>query len=215
MIIRNRDELTSHGDRQGRAMAFDILEGGLAAADPYVNTCKLIRVEGGKLLVGGNPQADVSGFGDEVIDLSEVENIYVIGAGKAVQRQAQALEDILGDRLTAGVITIKRGEEPCLKRIEVAEGAHPVPDESSIAGTRRIVEIARTATERDLVFAVFSDGASSLSLLLAPGIRLDDVRSLYKLLSSMAARPSSSALWPTSRKCTAGASCAWSIPRAP
>lgn len=181
MIIKNRDELISHGDRRGRAMALDILEAGLAAADPYVNTSKLICIEDGKLLVGGNSQADVSGYGDEAIDLAEVDNIYVIGAGKAVQRQAQALEDILGDRLTAGAITIKRGEEPCLRRIEVTEGAHPVPDENSIAGTRRIVEIARTANERDLVFAVFSDGASSLSPLLAPGITLDDVRSLYRL----------------------------------
>jgi hypothetical protein len=28
--------------------------------------------------------------------------MYVIGTGKSVQRQAKALEDILGDRLTAG-----------------------------------------------------------------------------------------------------------------
>ncbi len=181
MYIKNQEELTSHGYREGRSLALEILEGGLAAADPYENTRKLIRREGDKLLIGGYPERDVSGYGDEVIDLSEIENIYVVGAGKSVQRQAKALEDILGDRLTAGAITIKKGEEIILERIEVTEGAHPVPDEGSVAGTRKVVEIAKRAGEKDLVFTVYSDGASSLSPLPAEGVTLEDLHTLYKL----------------------------------
>lgn len=181
MLFSNRDALVSHGHRDGRAMALDILEAGLAAADPYANTRKLIRVEGNRLVVGGQPHMDVSGYGDEVVDLDKIESIYVIGAGKAVQRQAQALEDILGERLTAGAITIKRGEPCALRRIVVTQGAHPVPDEGSVEGARRIVELARRATARDLVFTLFSDGASSLSPLPAPSITLDDLRALYRL----------------------------------
>jgi len=180
-VIRNWEELTSHGDREGRAMALDILQGGLAAADPYRNTRDLIRVRGNELLVGGCPEKDVSGYGDEMIDLSGVEHIYVIGAGKAVQCQAQALEDLLGDRLTAGAITVKRGEGDRLKRIEVTEAAHPMPDEQSVAGAHKILEIARAAGERDLVFTVFSDGASSLFELPAPGLILEDIRHVYRL----------------------------------
>lgn len=181
MLIKNRPELTSHGDREGRAMALDILEAGLAAADPYVNTRNLIRIAGGKLHVGGYPEKDVSGFGDEVVDLSEIENIYVIGAGKAVQRQAQALEDLLGGRLTAGAITIKAGEPCHLRRIEITEAAHPVPTEACVVGARKIVELAQKATARDFVFTLFSDGASSLFTLPAPGLTLDDIRQVYRL----------------------------------
>ena len=181
MMISNRDELLSHGDREGRAMALEILEAGLAAADPYVNTLRLMRLEGERLLIGGHPEMDVSGFGDEEVDLAEIEHIYVVGAGKAVQRQAKALEDLLGDRLTAGAITIKRGEPQNLQRIEVTEGAHPVPDEGSVMGTRRLVEIAERATARDLVFTLFSDGASALSPLPARGITLEDLHTLYRL----------------------------------
>ena len=190
-FIKNREELVSHGDREGRALALDILEGGLAAADPYDNTLDLIRMPtatdpgrrraGNKLLVGGAPEKDVSGYGDEVIDLDEIEHVYVIGAGKAVQRQTQALEDLLGDRLTAGAIVVKQGEGSHLQRIEVIEGAHPVPDEQSVAGAEKIVEIARQASERDLVFTLFSDGASSLMALPAPGLTLDDIRQVYFL----------------------------------
>jgi glycerate 2-kinase len=180
-LIKNRDELTSHGDRAGRAAALDILEGGLAAADPYTNTRDLIRIEGDKLRIGGHPELDVSGYGDEVIDLSEVAHIYVIGAGKAVQHQAQALEDLLGDQLTAGAVTVKRGEGRRLKRIAVTEAAHPLPDEKSVEGAHKIVEIARAAAKRDLVFTIFSDGASSLFTLPAPGLTLEDVRQVYLL----------------------------------
>jgi glycerate-2-kinase len=182
MLIKNREELTAHGDSQGRVKTLDILEAGMAVADPYVNTRKLIRIVDGKLMVGGHPEMDVSGFGDEIIDLSEIEDIYVIGAGKAVQRQAKALEDLLGSHLTAGAITIKRGETRELEHIEVTEGAHPVPDEGSVEGTRKIVEFAKAAGERDLVFTVFSDGASSLcSAYTVPSVTLNDVRALYKL----------------------------------
>ena len=181
MIIKNRTELTSYGDREGRTMALDILEAGLAAADPYANTLNLIRLEQNKLRVGGHPEKDVSGFGDEVIDLAEIEHIYVIGAGKAVQRQALALEDLLGDRLTAGAIIVKKGEGSLLRRIEVTEGTHPVPDEQCVAGAKKMVEIAQVAGEKDLVFTLFSDGASSLFTLPAPGLTLDDIRQVYFL----------------------------------
>src|SRR5687768_17374648 len=99
--VKNRAELLSHGDKAARALALDVLEGGLAAADPYQKTLALIRRDGDTLTIG-HPDMDVSGFGEETVDLSKVENVYVIGAGKAVQRQAEALEHLLGDRLTAG-----------------------------------------------------------------------------------------------------------------
>ena len=181
MFIQNREELTSHGDREGRAMALDILEAGLVAADPYTNICNLFRIEDDKLFIGGYPEKDISGYGDEMIDLSEIENIYVIGAGKAVQRQAQALEDMLGDRLTAGAICVKHGEGSHLRRIEVNEAAHPIPDENSISGARKIVALAERAGEKDLVFTLFSDGASSLFVLPAPGLELVDVQQVFAL----------------------------------
>jgi len=153
----------------------------LTAVDPYLNTRRLVRVEKGKLIIGGYSEMDLSGYGDEVIDLSRVGDIYVIGAGKTVQRKAKALEDGLGDRLTAGAVTIKKGEEILLKRIGVTEGAHPLPDEKSLEGARKIVEIARRAKEGDLVFVLFSSGASSLFALPPDGYSLEEMRAVYRL----------------------------------
>ena len=181
MFIKNTEELTSHGNREGRRLAVEILEAGLSAADPYRAILGLVRVEGDTLYVGGHPELDVSGWGDQVINLDDIDNIYVVGAGKAIQKQAQALEAILGDRLTGGAITVKKGEGAYLEKIEVTEGAHPVPDEHSVAGAHRIVSIAQQAGENDLVFTLFSDGASSLFPLPIEGFGLDDVRAVYGL----------------------------------
>jgi glycerate 2-kinase len=181
MLIRNRDEIISRGNFRGRGVVADILEAGLAAVDPYTNARRLIRMENEKLFIGGHPEMDLSGYGDEVIELSRAGDIYVIGAGKTVQRQAKALEDVLGDRLTAGAVTIKKGEKILLKKIEVTEGAHPVPDEKSVAGTQKIVEIARRAKEGDLVFVLFSSGSSSLFALPLEDYSLEETRAVYKL----------------------------------
>ena len=40
MVIRNRVELTSHGNREARKKVLSILEAGLQAPDPYENTKK-------------------------------------------------------------------------------------------------------------------------------------------------------------------------------
>ena len=181
MMLKNREEIVSHGNSWGRERVVDIIEAGLEAVDPYVSTRKLIRIEDGQLRVGASPEMDLSGLGDEVMELSQIRNIYVLGAGKTVQRQAKAIEDVLGDRLTAGAITIKKGEEIYLKKIEVTEGAHPVPDENSVAGARRIVKIAQRARERDLVFTLFSSGASSLFVIPMEGHTLEEVQAVYRL----------------------------------
>ena len=181
MIIRNREEVLAGGDTGGRATVLAILEAGLQAIEPYARVRRLIRRQRNRLLIGDCQGADLSGFGDETIDLDQIDNVYVIGAGKTVQRQAHALEDLLGDRLTAGAITIKRGEAITLKRIEVTEAAHPVPDKESILGTRKLLAIADRATERDLVFTLFSSGASSLCVLPPDAYNLDDVCTVYRL----------------------------------
>ena len=63
-----------------------------------------------------------------------------------------------------------------LERIGVTLGAHPVPDEGCVRGCRRILEMARGLTERDLVFTIAANGISALLTLPVPGVSLEDVR---------------------------------------
>jgi len=184
MRILNRNILISHGNIQGRKILTDILEAGLQAVDPYSNMTKLFRIEKNHLILGGkdfiaegDPQTQ-----DEIIDLSKVGKIYVLGAGKGAQRIAKAIEDILGDRLTGGHIIDKKGAEIELKKIGVTLGAHPVPDMDCVKGCQKILEITKNLKKEDMVFTIASNGASSLLTLPVPGISLEDVQKTTYLM---------------------------------
>jgi glycerate 2-kinase len=154
-----------------RDAALDIIEWAIRASDPYVATRKLVRREGDRLCVGALEY-----------DLLEWKDIYVIGAGKATQGIALALEEMLGDRLTDGLVVLKQGEPRRLHRIGTVEAAHPIPDENSYAGARQMVEIAHRAGERDLVFAAITGGSSALLVWPPEGISLTDKQALNRTL---------------------------------
>jgi glycerate-2-kinase len=182
--IQNADVLTSHGNLPGRQAVLEILEAGLQAADPYLNTRRLIRVEKGRLLVG-NPAFEPAGdprSGFEVFDLSQVGRIFVFGAGKGIQYAARAFEDVLGERLAGGHVIAKHGDEQILERIGVTYGAHPVPDEGCVEGCRRILQMCQDLRPEDLVFTLVGNGVSALLTLPAPGISLEEIRQVTYLM---------------------------------
>ncbi len=179
-IIKNADDLTSHGNVEGRKLLVKVMNAGLKAADPYPNTRKLVRVENGKLLIGREDH--IPEEKSAVFDLSRIKNIYILGGGKAVQRMAKAIEDVLGDRITEGHINAKEGDEKQLKRVEISFGGHPLPDQKCAEGAKRILEIAKKVKKGDLVFYLSSGGATSLMALPPPSISLEDLRKTYLLL---------------------------------
>lgn len=176
--IQNMDTLVSTGNVVGRKALVQILEAGLQASNPYHNARKLIRVEKGKLIIGGNQEFDPARSpksGEEIFDLSRIRRIYVLGAGKGIQNVAKAIEDVLGDRLTGGHVIDKKGHPIILSKIGVTLGGHPTPDEDCARGCERILEFTKALTEDDLVFTCVSNGVSSLLTLPAPGITIEDL----------------------------------------
>jgi len=115
-------------------------------------------------------------------NLARFRNIYVVGAGKAGASMALATERVLGRRITAGLINVKDGHIAKLRRIELNECGHPVPDARGVAGAQRIAELARGAASGDLVICLISGGGSALLPLPAEGITLDEKQAVTKLL---------------------------------
>jgi len=163
--------LIDHGPRKLREAAVDIIKRGIRAADPYAATVDLLRLDGDRLCV--RPLE---------YDLREWDHIYVIGAGKATQTIALALEEVLGDRITDGLVILKRGEPRKLRRIRIIEAAHPVPDEESCRGAQEIVKLARQAGRRDIVFGAITGGSSALLVWPADTISLADKQALNEIL---------------------------------
>jgi glycerate-2-kinase len=176
--IINRETLSDHGHVAGRRAMLEILETGLRAADPYYATLKALHLDGDILTVGyalyeppGTPLP-----GPEVIDLRTIQRIFVFGAGKGINRAAQAIEEVLGDRLTGGHVIDKHGTPHNLKRIGLTYGAHPIPDAGCAEGCRRILEMAQDLRPDDLVLTVVGNGIGSLLTLPAPGLTIEDLR---------------------------------------
>jgi len=115
-------------------------------------------------------------------NLSEIRNIYIIGAGKASAAMAQTIESILGSRITAGHIITKYNHSVPLKFIEITEAGHPVPDENGIRGTNNILSIAKRAEKEDLVICLISGGGSALLADLPEGCTLEDLKKVNNIL---------------------------------
>jgi len=115
-------------------------------------------------------------------DFSHFRDIYVIGAGKAGASMAQAAERVLGKRITAGLINVKDGHVAKLRRIELNECGHPVPDARGVAGSRRIAGIAASARKGDLVLCLISGGGSALMPLPAAPVTLEEKQAVTRLL---------------------------------
>jgi hydroxypyruvate reductase len=132
-----------------------IFEAALSRIDPYGMIKDRMRLEGERLVVELEAQRYEA-------DLSRFARILVLGCGKASARMAKAVEEILGDRISGGLVCTKYGHTEELARIEQAEAAHPVPDEAGVAAAARIAELARGADEKTLVVNLISGGGSAL-----------------------------------------------------
>jgi glycerate 2-kinase len=115
-------------------------------------------------------------------DLDEVDNIYVIGAGKGTAKMASELENILGSRITKGHIVVKYGYSCKLKFIKVSEAGHPVPDSNGFKAARAILKIAYKAQRNDLVFCLLSGGGSALLPDFPEGSSPEEIISINNLL---------------------------------
>ena len=107
--------------------------------------------------------------------------LIVIGAGKASAAMARAVEDHWPGDLSGLVVTRYGYAVPC-RRIEIAEAAHPVPDEAGLAAARRMLALVRGLTADDLVLCLISGGGSALLPLPIEGLRLEDKQVLNREL---------------------------------
>lgn len=154
-----------------RRQVVEILQAALEAVDPAVAVLRHLRREG-----------DILWVGDARYDLAEYRHIYVVGAGKAGAPMAQAVEQVLGDRITAGRINVKYGYTLPTRTIELTEAGHPIPDQAGVTGAQRIAELVSQAQEGDLVLCLLSGGGSALMSLPVEGVSLDDMQALTDAL---------------------------------
>ena len=154
-----------------REVADTIWQAALAAGDVAPLVARHLRINGSALTAA-----------DLTLDLNRLQRILVLGAGNAAAAMARAAEGILGDRLTEGFVVVKDGYRVNTTRVEVAEAGHPVPDTRGLEASARLLTLAASATDGDLVLVLVSGGGSALTPAPAEPITLEEKQALTRLL---------------------------------
>src|SRR3989344_2101331 len=116
---------------------------------------------------------------DETYTCSSYERIFFVGIGKCGIDAAAAFEEILGARITDGIVLDVRSTS--LPHIRSFVGTHPYPSPANMSATGEIVKMLTGVTERDLVIILISGGGSSL-LCLPNEMDCDTLARFTKLL---------------------------------
>jgi len=128
----------------------------LAAVDPSTILKDRIRIDGDHLSI------KIEGNSEKVFDLKGIDKIFLVGTGKATSAMAQAIEEIFDDRITKGIITTKYGHRLPLKKTEIIEAGHPLPDRKGYEGAKKIQRLLKDSGPKDLVIFLLSGGGSAL-----------------------------------------------------
>ncbi|MDP2996275.1 MAG: glycerate kinase [Bryobacterales bacterium] len=154
-----------------RKHALAIFRAALEASDPVEAVLRHVHAEGRFLVAGKRRYA-----------LDRFREIRVIGAGKASAAMARAVERLLGRRIAGGLVNVKYAHLAPVKRVELNECGHPLPDAAGVAGATRIARIAEQAGADDLIIALMSGGGSALLPAPAPPVTLEEKQAVTKLL---------------------------------
>lgn len=144
--IKNFDVLAVN---ESRRKALTILEAGLEAIDTTQAIKSSISLKGNLLKIQ-----------ETVFALNDFKRLLFVGVGKCALEAGGAIEDILVEKLTGGIVLdVHQGR---LKKIKTFGGTHPLPSEENEKATKAIINLFQGVTEKDLVLFVVSGGASTL-----------------------------------------------------
>lgn len=161
-MIKNSNNLASHGIRSLRESCIEILECMLEEIRGDRIIERKLRVEGNRLKI------------ENISFNLNFRRIFVIGFGKASGEMALGLEKVLGDRISGGIINTDHPVN--LKKIKVNICSHPLPDDLTVKKSMEIVNFLSHMRKTDLVIVLVSGGASALFEIPAKGVTIKDIR---------------------------------------
>ena len=160
--------------------AREIFDSALRAVNPREAVSRAVNLEGSTLKIVATD-----------FDITTQE-IYVIAIGKAAPAMALGLSDVLGEKLTNGVITappLLAGQSFDRKQWLVFAGGHPLPNEQSLAAAQATFNLLQRARDRRglVIFLVSGGGSAMIEWPRNEQITLDDLREANRQLVSCGA----------------------------
>lgn len=120
---------------------------------------------------------------DEIIDLKNIKNLYIFGVGKAAYAMAKECENIIGDRISGGVvISTTKGN---LKYSKHFTSTHPEVTKKSEKAATLLFEHSSKLKKDDYFIFLLSGGASAMIEKPIAGLSLEDfIKASSSLLTS-------------------------------
>jgi len=170
MSFDYKEQLISNGSssvlQQKRELMLSLFSQVLKAVDPYAAVSSRIK-------------KNCLFLHNKTIDVTKFHNVYVVGFGKGSIGMTQAVCDHLS--ITEGIaITNQTDKVVRHKKVETVVGGHPLPNDSSIMGAKKVLNLLSRCEPNDLVIILISGGGSAL--LASPRISLDDLQKTTKAL---------------------------------
>ncbi|MEM0040670.1 MAG: glycerate kinase [Thermofilum sp.] len=160
----------SEASEHARMIAVTLILEGISAADPVKAVKNFLKLDGDILVLGDGTRIPLKG------------KVIVVGSGKASGGMALAVEEMLGNRITGGVVSIPEElvekYSGSLSRVKVVGATHPRASQKSVEAGQRIVESVRGLSGEDVVIALFSGGGSALAELPVEGVGIDEIGEL-------------------------------------
>ncbi len=152
-----------------------IINQALLSVNPYLCVAENIDIRGDDLFIF-----------KKKINLNKINQVYVIGVGKAVIPMAKAVIDKIGKRIASGLLIskhqIEKEKGEFGEKIRIYLGDHPIPSGQSIESTRKLITFLKKVNKNDLIINLISGGGSALMVLPHDGITLDDIKRLTNVL---------------------------------
>ncbi len=103
-------------------------------------------------------------------------NVVVIAIGKAAWNMANATKEKLNEKISKGIVVTKydHSKGP-IEGFEIIEAGHPIPDENSVLGATKALELVRSLRDGDNVIFLVSGGGSAIFEKPMDGIDLEDI----------------------------------------
>lgn len=119
----------------------------------------------------------------ERIEIVNSAKVVVLAIGKAAPAMAHGAADVLGDRISSGIILTKRGHlSRAIDGFQAYEAGHPIPDEDGAAATRTVIEAVTGLGKDDIVIALISGGGSALLELPREPVSLGEMQETTRML---------------------------------
>lgn len=110
-------------------------------------------------------------------------NIVVVAIGKAAWNMASATKQALGGAITKGIVVTKyEHSKGPIDGFEIIEAGHPVPDENSVKGATKVLNLVNDLTEKDNVIFLISGGGSAIFEKPMEGVTLEDIMDITNQL---------------------------------